>query len=399
MPVDDSEKQESVQQDLLDQMRQSLGLLRVAFDSTDEAMLILDQKQTIRWANQKAADLCSKGMTALLLGKPLSKAIPFYSLKGELLPADAEQHPCQRFEDGDGTERLLIANNEDQSGSTSQTLSLLLWRQITNLREPFVLLIIRDLDPIEQALLKQRIFIQALAHELRTPLAILSGSLKRLSRIIQHDKRVLSNLETATSESRRVCNLVDKLMLLSDLDTGQFNWVIEETFLSEAFEEWRTSLPKEKAARITFRLDPKCLYAKIDREAFRLVLDQLLDNSLHFSDQKATVEISASLDDETVLIFFEDSGPGFTDTELAALSTIFERFKRLEQHRSKSRPEGSGLGLAIVHELMQGMGGHVEVELRSSRPEQMRQGGCLVLSLPFSGQASVASKSPGRGTR
>ena len=188
-------------------------------------------------------------------------------------------------------------------------------------------------------------------------------------------------------------------MLLSDLDTGQFNWEIKETFLSEAFEEWRTSLPKEKAARITFRLDPKCLYAKIDREAFRLVLDQLLDNSLHFSDQKATVEISASLDDETVLIFFEDSGPGFTDTELAALSTIFERFKRLEQHRSKSRPEGSGLGLAIVHELMQGMGGHVEVELRSSRPERMRQGGCLVLSLPFSGQASVASKSPGRGTR
>ncbi|WP_115015419.1 PAS domain-containing sensor histidine kinase [Synechococcus sp. UW140] len=387
MPVDDSEKQESVQQDLLDQMRQSLGLLRVAFDSTDEAMLILDHKQTIRWANQKAADLCSKGMTALLLGKPLSKAIPFYSLKGELLPADSEQHPCHRFEDGDGTERLLIANNEDQSGSTSQTLSLLLWRHITNLREPFLLLILRDLDPIEQALLKQRIFIQALAHELRTPLAILSGSLKRLSRIIQNDKRVLSNLETATSESRRVCKLVDKLMLLSDLDTGQFNWAIEETSLSEALEEWRTSLPKEKAARIKFRFDPKCRYAKIDRQAFCIVLDQLLDNSLHFSDQKATVEISARLDAETVLIFFEDSGPGFTDTEQAEVNSIFERFKRLEEHRSNSRPEGSGLGLAIVNELMQGMGGRVEVKLRTPRPGPIRQGGCIVLSLPFSGKA------------
>ena len=48
---------------LIEQLRQSLGLLRVAFDSTGEAMLIIDESRVVRWANQQAADLWGRGIT------------------------------------------------------------------------------------------------------------------------------------------------------------------------------------------------------------------------------------------------------------------------------------------------------------------------------------------------
>ena len=48
---------------LIQQMSQSLGLLRVAFDSTGEAMLIVDESSAVRWANQQAADLWGGGIT------------------------------------------------------------------------------------------------------------------------------------------------------------------------------------------------------------------------------------------------------------------------------------------------------------------------------------------------
>ena len=57
---------------LIQQMSQSLGLLRVAFDSTGEAMLIVDESSAVRWANQQAADLWGGGITLQMVGRPLS---------------------------------------------------------------------------------------------------------------------------------------------------------------------------------------------------------------------------------------------------------------------------------------------------------------------------------------
>ena len=169
MPAERPDKNTEGQQDLLDQMRQSLGLLRVAFDSTDEAMLIVDHQQIIRWANQKAADCFSQGMTALLVGKDLGERVAF-GLPGEHSAEKATKQPLQRvFKTNQGERRLLISAATDGVQAPQNMLSMVIWKQITNLNELFVLVIIRDLDPAERALHEQRTFLQSVAHELRTP--------------------------------------------------------------------------------------------------------------------------------------------------------------------------------------------------------------------------------------
>ena len=61
------------QGNLLAQLRQSLGLLQVAFDAASEAMLILDPSGEVRWGNQAAADIWTDGLAILLVGRRLEQ--------------------------------------------------------------------------------------------------------------------------------------------------------------------------------------------------------------------------------------------------------------------------------------------------------------------------------------
>ena len=381
MPAERPDKNNEGQQDLLDQMRQSLGLLRVAFDSTDEAMLIVDHQQIIRWANQKAADFFSQGMSALLVGQDLGERVAF-ELPGEQSRAKASKQPLQRvFKTNQGERRLLISAATAGDQAPQNMLSMVIWKQITNLNELFVLVIIRDLDPAERALHQQRTFLQSVAHELRTPLALLSGSLFRLRKVIPSAASALAHLKTAEAESKRIGHLVDQLMLLSDLDTNQFPWKLEVADLVALVNDWKHQLPQPDQQCIHLPNGATPILVKVDRDAFRRVLDQLLQNSLEFSDGLAKVWIEMQRQQQEVCLVFSDSGPGLGAEPRDQTIDIFQRFQRLEQHRSAQRGDGCGLGLAIVRELMQGMGGDAEIA-PATAPNQ-RSGLCLRLKLPL----------------
>ena len=83
----------------------------------------------------------------------------------------------------------LLVNDSFQSSAVQR---MVIWKPIKEINEPYLLIVFRDLDPLEKALQQQRSFINKLAHELRTPLAIISGNLKRLSRSSSSNDRITS---------------------------------------------------------------------------------------------------------------------------------------------------------------------------------------------------------------
>lgn len=357
MPAEQEANTDLVHQELLTQMRQSLGLLRVAFDSTDEAMIIVDHHQIIRWANQKAADQFSGGITALLPGQPIHQRIVF-AHPGEASAPTTSQHPLPSLLEGTrGERRLMVSSTAPSESGANGHLSMVTWKQITTTHAPFVLVIIRNLDPMEQALCNQRAFLQSLAHELRTPLALVSGSLMRLRKLLPAQPSALSHLERADGETKRLGHLVDQLMLLSDLDTDQFPWTLVVADPMEIVEEWKRQLSPLQQQAVHLQVAVRGVRARLDRNAVHRVLDQLLQNSLQFSDGTAKVWIELQLQPQEVWLLFSDSGPGLRDEPSDQTIDIFQRFQRLQQHRSSNRGEGCGLGLAIVKEMMQGMGG------------------------------------------
>lgn len=367
---------------LVEQLRESLGLLQVAFDAAGEAMVILDGERRIRWANQQAADLWGGGITLQLIGQPFAH-MAVHRLDGQRLPADAPHHPLQLMQHSDGERRYRFSNTSkiasDDEGLSPQ---LMRWTTIRNMRESFVLVVVRDLGPLEAALLEQRRFVNRLAHELRTPLAILSGCLHQLARKSKLPAKQEQRLGHAQDEAQRMGDLLDKLLLLSELDADQYDWRFESTSLREALQGWVAGLAAAERARIRLNLGDQNLMLMLDREALEQVLSNLLHNSLHFSDHTTPIQITALREESHLELLFIDWGPGMS--QCCDHTDVFERFTRLEEHRDPCRSEGCGLGLSVVRSLMEGMGGQAFCKPNRDLTGQLQPGTVVVLRLPLS---------------
>ncbi len=369
---------------LIQQMSQSLGLLRVAFDSTGEAMLIVDESTAVRWANQQAADLWGGGITLQMVGRPLSALLQFHHLDRSPLGDQEPSHPLQKALSAEGRNSYLIqavssaASDPEKPRLITRSVS---WRLIIQMNQSFVLLIFRDLDPLEQALARQRRFIDNLAHELRTPLAIITGNLHRLKRKEQFSNSIRQSLFDATSETQRMANLVDNLLLLSELDADCRRWNLQTDDLGAFVDQWISKLDSDLRCYfqvdIVDRADDCCV--QLDLDAFQLILDNLLDNSCRFSHSKPFIRIRLVSAESYVELQFIDDGPGIQNDDQCL--SVFERFTRIEEHRNAELTDGGGLGLPLVKSLMEGMGGSASCSSPDEPTSSDRQG--LVVTLRF----------------
>ena len=367
---------------LIQQMSQSLGLLRVAFDSTGEAMLIVDESSAVRWANQQAADLWGGGITLQMVGRPLSALLQFHHLDRSPLGDEEPSHPLQQALSAEGrTSYLIQALSAPATEKTKLITRSVSWRQIMQMDQSFILLIFRDLEPLEKALARQRQFINNLAHELRTPLAIVTGNLHRMRRKKQFSDNVQQSLSDAMEETQRIGTLVDNLLLLSELDTDYRRWKLQIDSLINFVDRWIVRLNPESKALLDIVTvnESDDFRVQLDQDAFHLILDNLFNNSRRFCRSKPSIEIRLVQTVSQILLQFIDDGPGINNDDHCV--AVFERFSRIEEHRNADMTDGSGLGLPLVKSLMDGMGGSVSC---SSAKEQIgvgRQG--LVVTLYF----------------
>lgn len=359
-------------------------MLQVAFDASTDALLILDSQAKVRWANQQAADEWSGGLAILLPGKHFGDLISLVRSDGQSLSEDQPAHPLRRLQNSDGADRYLISRGkaEEQARPREHRIS---WRRVTEVPGGFTLISIRDLEPAELALKAQQEFMNQLAHELRTPLAITTGCLQRMSRSLAGTTATSSKeLEMAREETRRINHLLEQLSLLNQVENGTYPWQLEKRSIQSFLESWTHSLGKEDQRRIHFNLDDLDPYRPVylDQQAINRILDQLLSNSKRYSPSDSPVVISAIELGTGVELRFMDWGRGIPDHQL---ETVFNRFHRVEEDRDGDQADGSGLGLTIVRQLTEAMGGSARLlpnrtACGSSGPGTVVQ---ITLSNPF----------------
>ncbi len=202
-------------------------------------------------------------------------------------------------------------------------------------------------------------FIQNVAHELRTPLALAHGYIEMM---VQGG---LSSDEQQTAinvVSRRVyalVELVESITTLQDLDSDPLR--VEPVAPAELIQTAREMIV-QRAASASIRLYTECQpnLAPFSGDFIRLAqaLHQLLDNACKFSPKGSTVTITARTTQDALLISVTDQGIGIPSEEYAR---IFDRFYQVDGGMSR-RHSGTGLGLAIVKEVVQAHGGRVTVE-------------------------------------
>jgi signal transduction histidine kinase len=195
-----------------------------------------------------------------------------------------------------------------------------------------------------------------IAHELRTPLAVLEGNLRAaLDEVTPLDAAGIAHLY---SQTRHLTRLVNDLRELALAERRALPLDRQPTDLAELIAESVQALAplaEETEVRLTSAVSPLPL-VWADPGRLRQVIFNLLTNALRHTPSGGVVAVTAMSDGPQVRLEVHDSGEGLSPDQL---EVVFERFYRADSSRSRETG-GSGLGLAIVKALCAAHGGGVQ---------------------------------------
>ncbi|HGD4068606.1 TPA: two-component system sensor histidine kinase BaeS [Enterobacter hormaechei] len=201
----------------------------------------------------------------------------------------------------------------------------------------------------------RRDFMADISHELRTPLAVLRGELEAIQDgVRQFTPESVASLQ---AEVGTLTKLVDDLHQLSMSDEGALAYQKAPVDVINILEVVTGAFRERFASRdlkINLSL-PDSAVVFGDRDRLMQLFNNLLENSLRYTDGGGALHISGRQENGRFALTFADSAPGVKD---AQLEKLFERFYRTEGSRNRASG-GSGLGLAICVNIVEAHGGTI----------------------------------------
>jgi PAS domain S-box-containing protein len=206
-------------------------------------------------------------------------------------------------------------------------------------------------------------FVAAVSHELRTPLTSIYGFAETLLRedVLFGEEERRTFLSYIASESERLTTIVDQLLNVARLDTGDLQVEPEPIDVGAVVSEVVQTAGEAadgNGHRFEVDLPSEPLSAEADREKLRQVFNILVENAIKYSPGGGTVTVGARRGDGTVEVRVVDEGIGIPHAEQ---ERIFRKFYRAES-TARDGAAGTGLGLFIAKELVTAMGGRMWVE-------------------------------------
>ena len=212
-------------------------------------------------------------------------------------------------------------------------------------------------------------FVSTVSHELRTPLTSIYGFAETLLRQDVHfgeDERA-TFLRYIASESERLTAIVDRLLSVAQLDSGDMAVQLAETDVGAVVSEAVRSVESkdgQEAHRFVVALEDEPLAAEADRDKLGQVLAHLLDNAIRYSPAGGTVTVAARRKDDAVEVSVEDEGVGIPHAEQ---QRIFRKFYRGDAASGAVGAGATGLGLFLAEGLVTAMGGRIWVDSDEGR--------------------------------
>jgi two-component system sensor histidine kinase CreC len=220
-------------------------------------------------------------------------------------------------------------------------------------------------------------YVQALTHELKSPLSAIRGAAELLQEPLPEAERVRFAGNVAR-ESRRIQTLIERLLGLADVERRRGLERLEPMPVAGLVEE-AAQAARAEGRRADVQVDNQGgPDVRVDGDRLLLIsaLVNLLDNAIDFSPPDGAVTISWSADLRDVTIVVGDRGPGIPDY---ARNRVFDRFYSLA--RPATGKKGTGLGLPFVREVAGLHDGSVRLD---ARPEADGPGTLATLVLPLS---------------
>ena len=205
-------------------------------------------------------------------------------------------------------------------------------------------------------------FISTVTHELRTPLT----SIRSFSEILLDEADLpvderMKFLSIIVKEAERLTRLINQVLDMAKIESGNAEWQSAELDLREVIEESvaaTSSLFSEKQIELALELPTGLPPVLADHDRLIQVMLNLLSNAVKFSPPKTgRVRVSLSRSDAQLRVDVHDNGP---DISAADQAIIFERFRQVGDTLT-GKPPGTGLGLPISRRIIEHFGGRLWV--------------------------------------
>ncbi|MFH2146257.1 MAG: ATP-binding protein [Candidatus Omnitrophota bacterium] len=234
----------------------------------------------------------------------------------------------------------------------------------------------RMISRLEQSFSHIERFSANVAHELKTPLAIMRLELELALWEERSPQEYKQAIKAVLEELGRMFKIIQDLFLLTNLDfqpeVFKFEQIDFAPFIQEIYEHAKI-LAAHKNITVQLTMPQKPAQIQADQTHLRRLFFNLIENAIKFNKVKGNIDIIMEVSDKEVRTSIRDSGPGIEEKDLPR---IFERFFHARAQSDK-HADGSGLGLSIVKSIAEIHQGTVKVK---SRPGE---GATFTLALPL----------------
>ncbi len=223
-----------------------------------------------------------------------------------------------------------------------------------------VLVVLNDITELKRLERVRRDFVANVSHELKTPVASISGFAETLmNESEENHQNVREFSEIIYKEAIRLTKLINRLLELSSLESGKSGLNIRNVDMIHLIEDTVELVKRDgKIAKINIIKPAGQVLVECDKELIVQVLLNLIDNALIYSPDGEPITITLEDEGDKIKVLVIDRGEGIPEKET---DRVFERFYRVDKARSR-KTGGTGLGLSIVKHLVENHNGVTGVE-------------------------------------
>lgn len=352
-------------------------LYKKIFDNITTGIVTINGGGIITSANNATIDITGQP-PAELIGKELSSIFPGLD-PASIAPRNAclfERQDNQTLRLGYALTQLHSSNEEDPEGKDSQ-------------EEDVTIITLKDIGEIERLENQMRqaeklaaigMMSASIAHDIRNPLAAISGSAQVLADELgsagSSEPQNYELTKIILRESDRLANTITNFLKFARPENIKQDWFLLRPCVEEILQVCRADQKWPATCSVDVQIDPKFRVWGDEKQLFG-VIGQLLQNALSFCPEgNEKLELSGSIifavdNQELCLIKISDNGPGIEPGEV---QKIFEPF-------FTTRADGTGLGLAIANQVIEAHNGSIAVE------KSEMGGACFTLILPQESEA------------
>jgi PAS domain S-box-containing protein len=309
-----------------------------------DAIMVIDEAGEVSYANAKVERLL--GVEAnTILGKKTRE----WCDDPQIIPLLTFGDVKSNLQANQDTVQVRLEDNSEKS------LQFSVYPLFTPNNESKILgrlVVIRDVSESHLIRQRQNEFISHISHELKTPLNVLSMySESLLTEGSDNEEYRIEAVNVIHDEVERLSTLINNLLAINQYELGgvvaQRKHVRMHEFLEDAF----TNVSKGKEKRCEFDLDiPREMsMVYIDKDLFRIAVNNLLTNAIKYSKPGGKISMSASETENSIEIVVSDEGYGIAESDI---KQIFNKFFRSTDDNIRKQT-GHGLGLSLARQIVQ----------------------------------------------